>query len=326
MRDHYYSFMKGIAIIAVVFIHTSFMKTGESAIMARQMFTFAVSMFFFLSGYFVKDDRFDTKGIKRIIIPYTIWSIIWFAWTSITGSQPITIWKIVNSILFGGAFFPLYFLIVLVELKLISPFIVRNIKRLKSNGKYQWHKDWMLLITPITLLILYAIQYVTKSQPLIYAQIFPVWFIMYYAGCLVKNEALKINAIQSLLGVLISLYLMNIEASYINTVLNIPFWAASQIKFSSFIFSLSLCLLFIALHSETKRGIIVRLGEYSFGIFLLHIPIKMVIEKLVLMFLPMSTPYWQFLIVVLTLFACWILIEVANKILPEWLNKYLGLR
>jgi len=132
-RDNYYSFMKGIAIIAVLFIHTNFMTDGASGIAARQMVTFAVPMFFFLAGYFVKDDRLDTKGILHLIIPYSIWSILWFAETTITGSQPINMWKVINTILFGGAFFPLYFLIVLVELKLITPLIYKNINRLQEK-------------------------------------------------------------------------------------------------------------------------------------------------------------------------------------------------
>ena len=327
MRDNYYSFMKGVAIIAVLFIHTSFMSSGESGILARQLFTFAVSMFFFLSGYFTKlGENVDFKGIIRIMIPYSLWSIMWFAFTSITGSQPVTLWKIINTIFFGGAFFPLYFLIVLVELKLLSPFIIKNIKRLTNGNSYQWHKDYMLLITPITLGILYAIQYYTKQQPTIYAQIFPTWFIMYYTGCLYRFDAIKVDSQKALLTVIASIYIMNVEATFINKVLNIPFWAASQIKISSFLYSISLCILFMNLHRHVKRGIIVRLGEYSFGIFLLHIPVKMVIEKIMLYAIPIQNPCWQILVVVLTLIVCWMVIDVTNRFLPERFNRYLGLK
>lgn len=71
MRDNYFSFMKGLAIIGVLFIHTPFMiGDGTAGIACRQLVTFAVAMFFFLSGYFVKDDRLNLKGISRIGIPY----------------------------------------------------------------------------------------------------------------------------------------------------------------------------------------------------------------------------------------------------------------
>ena len=106
MRDNYFSFMKGLAIIGVLFIHTPFMiGDGTAGIASRQLVTFAVAMFFFLSGYFVKDDRLDLKGISRIGIPYILWSILWFAETTFAGSQPVTTWKIINSIFFGGAKF-----------------------------------------------------------------------------------------------------------------------------------------------------------------------------------------------------------------------------
>lgn len=149
-RDNYYSFMKGIAIIAVLFIHTPFMGSdGAAAIACRQIFTFAVALFFFLSGYFVKDKSLDAKGIFRIFIPYIIWSVLWFTETTVTGSQPVNAWKIINTIFFGGAFFPLYFLIVLIELKLLSPWLARHIRRLYGSGGHPFLKDWVLLITPV---------------------------------------------------------------------------------------------------------------------------------------------------------------------------------
>lgn len=326
MRDNYFSLMKGIAIIAVIFIHTDFMSNNESSIFSRQLFTFAVSMFFFLSGFFVKSKSLDIKGIKHIIIPYLIWSIIWFTETTLTGSQPITNWKVINSLFFGGAFFPLYFLIVLVEFKLITPLILENITKLTKTGKYKWYKDWMLLITPVTLIILYTIQYQTKHQPLIYAQIFPTWYIMYYLGCLVKFKAIKVDSITALCCLLISIYLMNVETTYIYEIIGVPFWAASQIKISSFFYSISLCLLFISLHRPVKRGIIARLGEFSFGIYILHIPIKKVVELIINSFLPSNNPFWQVIVIFCTIFISWIVLEISNRILPKDLNRLLGLR
>lgn len=274
MRDNYFSFMKGLAIIAVLFIHTPFMCSDVAVgIAVRQLVTFAVAMFFFLSGYFVKNDSLDVKGIMRIFIPYVIWSVLWFAETTIKGSQPVTTWKVVNTIFFGGAFFPLYFLIVLIELKLVSPLIVRHIKFMTENRKYCLYKDWALLVTPAMLCLLYAIQYITRQQPLVYAQVFPTWFLFYYVGALMKFGCLKINAPMALVCTLFGLYLALLESAYINESLNVPFWAASQIKFSTFFYSLSLCLLLLSLHRSLTRTWIVRLGEMSFGIYLLHIPV-----------------------------------------------------
>lgn len=185
-RDNYFSLMKGVAILAVLVIHTPFMSEGASAIAARQIVTFAVAMFMFLSGFFSKPE-FRWKSITRLGIPYLIWSVLWFAETLWSGSKEITTWSVVNAICFGGAFFPLYFLIVLIELKLITPLIYKYL----NGGGYLWYRDWLLLITPLTLAILYWIQYKTGERPAVYAQIFPTWFLIYYCGILAKKKDFK---------------------------------------------------------------------------------------------------------------------------------------
>lgn len=330
MRDNYFSFMKGVAIIAVLFIHTPFMDgTGAAEIASRQLVTFAVAIFFFLSGYFIKDERLDIKGILRIFIPYSIWSTIWFTETTITGSQPVTTWKIVNSIFFGGAFFPLYFLIVLVELKLISPWMIRHIKRYIKDHRYCFYKDWALLITPAMLIVLYTIQYSTRQQPLVYAQIFPTWFLFYYVGALMKLGCISVNGPVALCCTIFGQYLSILESAYINEILNVPFWAASQIKFSTFFYALSFCFLLMSLHRKMERTWLVRLGEFSFGIYLLHIPVLKVASTIVSEFSFWSLfENWggQISLVSITIACCYLILIISNKILPAKINKYLGFK
>lgn len=321
-RDNYFSFMKGIAITAVLFIHTPFMSgEGMSAICIRQLVNFAVAMFFFLSGFFIKDEHLDLKGIKRIIVPYAVWSVLWFAETTISGSQPITNWKIINTLFFGGAFFPLYFLIVLVELKLISPWMVQHIKRVSQDSRYKFYKDWALLITPITLIVLYIIQYQTHRQPAIYAQIFPTWFIFYYVGALMKIRGLKGNPLVALCCTLAGLYFSIVESAVISENIGIPFWGASQIKFSCFFYAMSLCILFLSLHKNVARNFVARLGELSFGIYLLHIP---VMKMLSISHLRSVGGVNQVLMVIVTLCACYLILISVNKLLPRKICRWLG--
>lgn len=321
-RDNYFSMMKGVAIIAVVFIHTSFMCDGEFAIAARQIFTFAVAMFFFLSGYFSKDLPVKQQKIGRLLIPYIIWSILWYGEKLWSGSATINAWSIIDVIFFGGAFFPLYFLIVLIELKLITPLLFKHL----NQKKYLWYKDWMLLVTPLTVAVIYFYQIRMGKQPLIYAQIFPTWFIQYYLGILLKKELIKISSLNAIFATLISIYLMSIESTFINKNLGIDWLAASQIKYSSILFSIALSLLFLSMHKKIERNILVVLGELSFGIYLLHIPIKIGIEIIVTRIIPLSNPLWQIITVSITICACVIVIKTAQRLLPEKLNLYLGLR
>ncbi|MCP9612488.1 acyltransferase [Coprobacter sp. LH1063] len=322
--------MKGLAIIAVLFIHTG--GDGTVDIACRQLYNFPVALFFFLSGYFIKDERLDIKGIKHILIPYAIWTLLYFVKTTVEGS-PVTTWRVINSLFFGGAFFPLYFLIVLIELKLISPWIVRHIRKMMSVSQYTFYKDWTLLITPATLCILYIIRYYTHSQPLIYAQIFPTWFIFYYIGAIMKFGGFRGNTLTALCCTLFGLYLSIWESAYINEVLGTPSWAGSQIKFSTFFYSLSFCILLMTLHQKVKRNIIVRLGELSFGIYLLHMPMIKItnyalngildilhIEKFKILLVN------QLSIISISLLLCYIFLIVMNKFLPGNVNRYLGFR
>ncbi len=334
-RDNYFSFMKGLGIIAVLFIHTPFMNgDGAAAVACRQLFTFAVALFFFLSGYFVKDGHLDLKGIKRIFIPYVIWSLLWFVETTAKGTQPVTIWKIVNSLFFGGAFFPLYFLVVLIELKFLTPWMVRHIKGMMRTSRYCFYKDWALLVTPAMLLVLYIVQYHTRQQPLIYAQIFPTWFLFYYVGSLMKFGYFKGDVLTALCCTLFGLYLSLLESAYINEVIDVPFWAVSQIKFSAFFYSLSFCVLLMTLHREVKRTWIVCLGELSFGIYLLHIPVMRVTtsflnktyEILSIDKMEGGIAVNQLLIILITLTVCYSILIVTNKYLPVKISRYLGFR
>lgn len=326
MRDNYWSFVKCMAIIAVVFIHTPYLSSNVYVgIVLRQFVAFGVALFVFLSGYFVKDDKLTWKRIRRLLIPYLVWSALWFAETTVTGSQPVSTWKIFNSIFLGGAFFPLYFLSVLIQLKLLTPLLY---KRIHKNG-YKWYKDWLWLITPIYVAGLYLWQIHTGEQPLVYAQIFPAWILFYYVGMYLKKCPPQITAMPiPIVLLLASLYLAIGEATFINDVLGIPFFAASQIKFTTFLYALIICVIAVNMHTRVQDSIFTRIGEASFGIYIIHIPIKMGVEK-AMTYLPAAFQEGmlnQTVVVFVTVALCYLIVWVCDKVLPKKLVSYIGLK
>ncbi len=64
MKDNYYSFLKGVAIIAVVVIHTAYSGyyPSVSSAFMRQCVTFAVGLFYFISGFFVSTKMSSFSG------------------------------------------------------------------------------------------------------------------------------------------------------------------------------------------------------------------------------------------------------------------------
>ncbi len=72
--------LRGISIIAVVLIHTD--VEGLVAIFTRPFINFCVATFIFLSGYLTSLNipnvkSFFKKRLLKMIVPYTIWSIIY---------------------------------------------------------------------------------------------------------------------------------------------------------------------------------------------------------------------------------------------------------
>ena len=72
-------FLRGIAILAVVIIHSS--MPDRLRVVIRPFVNYAVALFIFLSGYLTNIDISDKKNfmkkrIIKVIVPYIIWSII----------------------------------------------------------------------------------------------------------------------------------------------------------------------------------------------------------------------------------------------------------
>lgn len=95
------------------------------------------------------------------------------------------------------------------------------------------------------------------------------------------------------------------------------------IKLSSFIFSFGIILLILhpktqSLYQDNKyTSLIVYIGEISFGIYLIHCYI-IHIAKVILPF-----EFW-FLSWLLVVLISLVIIMISRKILPTWLNRYLG--
>lgn len=96
-KQHYYymDILNIMATMAVLWLHTSeyaFQYEPQNAswyvsLIIQVLFIWAVPIFFMISGanLFNYRDRYDTvtffkKRIMRVLIPFIVWSIIWYAW------------------------------------------------------------------------------------------------------------------------------------------------------------------------------------------------------------------------------------------------------
>ena len=72
--------LRGVAILAVVVIHSSMAPIAQ--LFVRPFVNFAVALFIFLSGYLTKTEianvkAFASKRIMKVLVPYVLWTVIY---------------------------------------------------------------------------------------------------------------------------------------------------------------------------------------------------------------------------------------------------------
>lgn len=320
MKDKKIQLLRGIAIIAVVTIHT--VQIGDISVIIRPFINFAVAMFIFLSGYLTKIENenltigiFNKKRIFRVMIPYIIWSIIYtIAYSNYK--------KFFVKILTGTSCGIYYYILVYIQLVLITPFVIKLVK-----SKY---KNIGFIITPIFILIYYLIVIILKREiPFpINANNFIIWFIYYYIGIILGNNQIGVKNIKNIkIIVTISLILQIFEGILWNK-LGYYGMATTQLKFTSMISNVLILFLTFFWLSNGKeieekswKNYLIEIGGMSFGIYLSHILILDIFNKFIF--------YWRNIVfplntIILILVNC-IFIMIGRKILSKKFSKFLGL-
>ncbi len=127
--------MRGIAILGVIIIHTSFLMIGDGGnsylelwylSVTNNLSRFAIATFFFASGLLLKPFRWESQSIfrfywtkcVRIVIPYVaVTTLLWR-----TGYAEGTLGSL---LLTGKAAIPLYFVPALIQAYLVYPILDR---------------------------------------------------------------------------------------------------------------------------------------------------------------------------------------------------------
>ena len=131
----YFDFLRGVSIILVICIHSSISLDFDSTrgivvAVIRQTFNCAVPIFIALSGYFMATKEvkmgkshfaFLKKYVPGVYVPMLVWSLPLFAIALYCGKNPVI--EIVS--LFTGRFSIYYFIIVIIQMYLILPLLIK---------------------------------------------------------------------------------------------------------------------------------------------------------------------------------------------------------
>lgn len=300
-RNYFWQSIRGLCILAVILIHCpsgSVYEFGSPQfdiwIVLRQFINFPVAIFIFLSGYFTNPDK-CTKSYKkyilnrggRLIVPFLIWSLFYSVITlfaQIMKGDTINVLKYAFCIIIGKASAPLYYIVVLIQLTLITPFLVQLIQR------KTYFRNWLWLITPVYLIFIYVYNIVTKTTPFLYETLFPAWFIFYYLGLNMRLcpqwKSTLVRWFGKISWIGLALCFSLIEAAILLWLGCSSDFASSQIKVSSFLYAFLLILYCFGIsqkpcQTRSMSGNILKyIGDRSYGIYFVHCFFLQIFEKL----------------------------------------------
>ena len=135
-RIAYFDFLRGLAIMMVVGIHTY--TLGKDNIVVRQLLNTAVPLFIAISGYFLsqkkmenKDDYFSflKKQLPKVYLPVLVWSLPLYALALYSGRS--ILWQTV--LLFGCGLSIYYFVAFIMQCYIVLPLINHCISNNKLN-------------------------------------------------------------------------------------------------------------------------------------------------------------------------------------------------
>ena len=155
---------------------------------------------------------------------------------------------------------PFYYIVVLLQLTIITPWLVKTIKKRGSLEKLLW------VITPAYLVYIYIFNFQCGKSPMFYEVLFPAWFGFYYLGVQVKCGRTVRGSISWLTVAFIYSFFEALFLRYFG--LSRGFYT-SQITIGSFLYSLALICLIINYQDKTCC-FLSRVGDCSYGIFYIH--------------------------------------------------------
>lgn len=336
-RISYFDILRAIAIVGVVAIHAS--GTGlqfdadsinfHFTFLWRNLLNFAVPLFLAISGFFLVRKRFAglsdyaaflKKQLPRVYIPVLSWSLAWLVIAVVVYEQAI-VDEVIKLLTFQSSG-PYYFIALIIQFYILLPVM----KRLANPAGLIFSVAVSILVTG---LIFYLRYILNVSMPfIVYAGNFLTWLMFFVLGMYLGSVSkIKISN-PTLLLLTFALYVLSCVESYL---LFYTFQqagdAVTAVKASSFLYSFFLILLVFKNQSWIQSVTLKKLGEMSFGIYLIHmffLQAAIMVTSRLYQPLQEATVLYQFFLVIVALSSCVFCISVSRYVLSWKQNKLLG--
>jgi probable poly-beta-1,6-N-acetyl-D-glucosamine export protein len=330
-------YLRSIAILAVISIHVSAYFTEMSTIsfltfiyMSIDTFShFAVPLFVCISGFVLFNKYqgsyslhiFYKKRFLSVVPPYILFSLFGILFVYVGKIYFGKFWNfniidIISQYLTGEAFFQPWFFLLIIQLYILYPVIERLFAK-----SVQYHKTLYLLIGLLFIQIVYQIVLIGEMYWIGTATLFLGYSFYFVLGMFVrlhypvyKNRIFLIqNHFFTLFSALLLATLLSIVTYYIEYFESDHFllfsyiynWIAVIVMPLYYILIFMVCL-FIALNFlKTTRNeinkIVKIIGNYSFGIYLVHVFVVYGVASILLPKVGLDMNNWLFYPIVFTL-------------------------
>ena len=248
-----------------------------------------------------------------------IWSLLYSGLEllkTVHSGNEIHWFGIVYRFIVGKSATPFYYIVVLAQLTVITPWLVKIIKQNGIISRILW------VVTPAYLMYLYAWNYIVGASPRLYETLFPAWFGFYYLGIQVRcGWKLKGNRYVVIAALLLSC----VEAIGLRAAgLDIGFYI-SQITVGSFLYSVAMIGWLLKKSKINHRScrLLSKIGDCSYGIFYLHMAALMIVGRIIKC--ENWYAYWV-LRFILTAAVSYIIVHIGQVVLKNHkkLLRYIG--
>jgi surface polysaccharide O-acyltransferase-like enzyme len=264
--------LRGVAILAVIAIHTTAHFTNIDAIngllisnLVIDVFShFAVPLFVFISGYVLSSKyrhvttTYYTKRIKAVILPYILFSFFYLSCTTLFYAKLPP--DAIHRLLTGGYGF-LWFLILILQLYLLYPFLI-----IKATSYY------ILSSAFVAQFIWVSYAGVIIPSDLV-GLVFPSHIFYFVLGIYAQKHPIKLRSsylmLIPILTAISSYSLISLIIEY-GGFYNIPKSMPFNGMIDILLFTLTIIVLSNIVFSVKLPNVLLLIGRYSFGIYLVH--------------------------------------------------------
>lgn len=273
-RNHYFDFLRGIAIIMVIGIHTCGKCSLENwqevlSLLTREIINVAVPLFLTLSGFFLSrknvnssEDciKFWKKQIPKVYIPCLVWSLPFFVVGLLNGKSIIK----QLFLLFSGGYSIYYFIPLIIQCYLLLPLFKKWSNVVLGVGSFL-----------ITLCSAYLISYHGGYEYpfLVYMTPITTWILFFALGIILGRSERNYRLSILVMWGIVSIVLQIVESLYQKNI-GVP-CPYDCTKPSSILYSAILIILLFSKRIELyyvnhRVKLIEYIGDISFTLYLGH--------------------------------------------------------